>query len=85
VTVRLQNGFVRFLLVRATHLPLTLRPPTCWVNAKLTLARSLRVKKNAVPSATLCVRENLASALPSRQDLLVCDALVMTGGGGCPR
>ena len=81
VTVRLQEGLLRFFLVWATHLPLTLRPPTCWVKAKLTRACSLRMKEKVVPTGGFFLREKAASLLPSLQVELDWAAFATVGTG----
>jgi hypothetical protein len=82
--VRLQEGLWRLFLVCATHLPLTLRPASFWVNAKLTLACSLRVKENVVPTGDFFFLLICASLLPSLQVEWdwAAFATVGTGGGG---
>ena len=84
VTVRLHEGLWRFFLVWATHLPLTLRPPTCWVNAKLMRACSLKLKEKVVPTGGFFLREKVASLLPSLQVEWDWAAFVTVGGGAAP-
>src|SRR5277367_5742987 len=80
VTVRLQARWWRFFFVCTTHLPLTLRPPTLWVNDKLTLAAWLSVKENVVPTGgRFALRAKLASRVPSRHLWLDSATLVRTG------
>jgi hypothetical protein len=79
VSVLVHLGFFLFFLVRATHFLRTLRPVACCVNAKLTRADSLRSKLNVVPTGSLCLAENTASALPSSHLLADCLTAVIMG------
>jgi hypothetical protein len=56
VTVSLRAGFEWFLLVFATHLPMSLRPLTVWVKKSLTVACSLSVKEKVVPTGGFFLR-----------------------------
>src|SRR5208283_3015477 len=79
--VRLQAWWRRVLFAGATHLPLTVRAPTCCVNTRLTRAGAFRVKENVVPTGgSLRLRASTANALPSRQTRLDSARLVRAGG-----
>lgn len=66
----------------ATHLPLSSRPATRWVNVKMTLAGSLSVKLKTVPTGGLRLREIEASFDPTRHVEADCLAPESTGGTG---
>ena len=53
-------------LVAATHAPLTLRPLTVCVNVKVTLAVTLRLNENVVPTGSFDFAAIVACLLPSR-------------------
>ena len=55
VTVSAHDGFLRFLAVCVTHLPATLRPWPAWVNLRVTVAVSLSVNENLVPTGGRCL------------------------------
>jgi hypothetical protein len=62
------SPLVAILVGLATHRPLTSRPLSAWVNAKLTLADSLSVSEKMVPIGCLCLlRVKTARTLLSRQ------------------
>ena len=72
--MRVQRRLCSFFLVCATHFFPTLRPPAGSVKVNVTLAGSLRLKENVVPTGgffffLLSLALRWASSLPSRQVL----------------
>src|SRR5664279_5564358 len=71
MTVHVQRGLWRFLAPCTAHLPCTLRPARRCVKLSLTVADSLRMKENLVPTGGLLrfVAVSTASVLFSRHVL----------------
>src|SRR5271166_2583501 len=85
MAVRVQRRSRLFSLVCATHLFPTLRPPAGSVNLKVTLAASLRVNVNVVPTGSFFVlwpALTSASRSPSRQILALWARLARLGVRG---
>src|SRR5438270_4157921 len=79
IIVRVHFGLRLLLCVCATHLCPTRRPVTAWVKVRRTLAASLRVNPNVVPTGGLGLRARCASRLPSRHLVTVWNTRLRTG------